>query len=49
MNLVGRVVAGVFGLILLYLILFHGRAATQIIQAMGRVSIDGIKVLQGRG
>lgn len=48
MKYVARLITIAFMLIALYLVLFHGRQAVNIIGTLGRVSIDGIEALQGR-
>lgn len=43
------VLSGIFMLILVYLFLEHGAQTAAIINAIAKNSIEGIKVLQGRG
>lgn len=45
---IGGVIAGIFVLILAYLLLTNGDKTTWIISTIGENSIAGIKTLQGR-
>ena len=49
MSTLSKTIATILVLIALFLILSRGGATVSIINALGQSSIEGIRVLQGRG